>query len=80
MDELCTKGAAELASMIRSRQTTSAEVIEAHLARIDEVNPELSAVRVKLADKARAAAAGVDRAVAPATRGIRPHSWRLVRR
>jgi amidase len=64
MDELCTKGAAELAAMIRSHRTTSTEVVEAHLARIDEVNPALNAVTVTLADGARSAAAVVDREVA----------------
>ena len=39
MSELCTKGAGELADMIRTRQVTSTEVVDAHLARIDEVNP-----------------------------------------
>ena len=39
INELCTKGAAELAAMIRDRKVTSREVIDAHLARIAEVNP-----------------------------------------
>jgi amidase len=64
IDELCTKGAVELAAMIRARQVTSREVLDAHLARIEEVNPSLNAVTVTLADEARAAAAAVDRAVA----------------
>ena len=67
MNELCSKGAGELADMIRSRQVTSGEVIEAHLARIDEVNPALNAVTVTLADEARVAAAAVDRAVVNGT-------------
>ncbi len=64
MDELYGKGAGELAGMIASGKVTSAEVVDAHLARIDEVNPDLNAVTVTLADEARAAAAKVDRAVA----------------
>ena len=64
MNELCTKGAGELATMIRSRQVTSADVVDAHLARIEEVNPAVNAVTVTLADDARSAAAEVDRAVA----------------
>ena len=43
---------------------TSTEVIEAHLARIADVNPDVNAVTVTLADEARAAAAAVDRSVA----------------
>ena len=64
MNELCSKGAGELAGMIASGEVTSTEVVDAHLARIEEVNPDLNAVTVTLADEARAAAAAVDRAVA----------------
>src|SRR5262245_65225643 len=67
MNELCTKGAVELARMIRSRQTTSTEVVEAYLARIEEVNSIVNAVTVVLADEARAAAATVDQALAAGT-------------
>ena len=64
MNGLNSKGAGELAHMIASREVTAAEVVEAHLARIEEVNPDLNAVTVTLADEARAAAAAVDQAVA----------------
>lgn len=64
MNELCTKGAGELAGLIASGKVKSAEVVDAYLARIEEVNPALNAVTVTLADEARAAAAAVDRAVA----------------
>lgn len=64
MNELCTKGARELAGMIAAGEATSAEVVDAHLARIEEINPDVNAVTVTLADEARAAAAAVDRAVA----------------
>src|SRR5262245_30656520 len=67
MNELCTKGAVELARMIRSRQTTSTEVVEAYLARIEEVNSIVNAVTVVLADEARAAAATVDQSLAAGT-------------
>src|ERR671937_263349 len=50
--------------MIASGAVTSSEVIEAHLARIEEVNPELNAVTATLADEAREAAVAVDRSVA----------------
>src|SRR3970040_2776873 len=70
MNDLCTKGAGELAGMIASGEVTSADVVDAHLARIEEVNPDLNAVTVTLADEARVAAAAVDRAVvAGAPRG-----------
>jgi amidase len=64
MNELHSKGAKELAGMIAGGEVSSSEVIEVHLARIEEVNPDLNAVTVTLADEALLAAAGVDRAVA----------------
>ena len=64
MNELCGKGAGDLARMIATGEVTSTEVIEAHLARIADVNADVNAVTVTLADEARAAAAAVDRSVA----------------
>ncbi|MEO8668223.1 MAG: amidase family protein, partial [Bauldia sp.] len=64
MNELCSKGAAELAGMIASRKVMSGDVVDAYLARIEEVNPGLNAITVTLADTARAAAAEIDRAIA----------------
>ena len=52
MNDLCTKGAVELARMICSRQVASTEVIYAYLARIEEVNPTVNAVTVLLTDEA----------------------------
>ena len=49
MNELCTKGAGELAGMIASGAVMSSEVIAAYLARIEEVNPDLNAVTATLA-------------------------------
>jgi amidase len=68
MNELCSKGAGELAGMIASGEVTSSEVIEAHLARIEEVNADLNAVTATLADEARNAAAAVDRSLAAGER------------
>ena len=56
--------ATDLASAIRSRQVSSREVIEAHLRRIEAVNPAINAVTILLADQALAAATAADRAVA----------------
>ena len=64
MTELWRRSAAELALLIATRQASSAEVVEAHLARIEAVNPRLNAVVRVLADDARAAAAAADRKVA----------------
>jgi amidase len=59
-DELWRKGALELAAMIAARQVSSVEVVQAHLARIDEVNPKLNAVVRRFDDLALAAAAAAD--------------------
>lgn len=57
------RGAAELAAAIAANEVCSLEVVEAHLDRIEEVNPKLNAVVRVLADDARAAAAEADRMV-----------------
>ncbi len=62
--ELWCMSATDLAAAIRSRQTSSQEVIQAHLRRIEEVNPAVNAVTVVLADQALDAAKAADRAVA----------------
>ena len=64
MNELCSKGAVELARMIASRQVMSGEVVDAYLTRIEEVNPSLTAITMTMAGAARTAAAEVDRAIA----------------
>jgi Asp-tRNA(Asn)/Glu-tRNA(Gln) amidotransferase A subunit family amidase len=58
--ELVYRGAAELARMIRDGQASALEVVEAHIARTEAVNPKLNAVVIKLYDEARAAARAVD--------------------
>ncbi len=63
MDPLLEKSATELAAMIRGGETSSAEVLEAHLDRIREVNPALNAiVRLRLRE-ARAEARAADQAL-----------------
>lgn len=64
MSELWQLGALELAEQIRTGDTTSREVLEAHLARVDAVNPHLNAIVRRLDDEARAGADAADRAVA----------------
>jgi amidase len=58
--ELWRMGATELADLIRSRRASSREVIEAHLRRIEAVNPRLNAVTVVLGDQALEAARAAD--------------------
>lgn len=64
MQHLWQLGALELAERIRSREVSSREVVSAHLARIDVVNPHLNAVVRRLDDQALAAADAADAAVA----------------
>jgi amidase len=59
--ELSRLGAVELAGKIARREVSAREAVEAALARIEAVNPALSAVRVVLADEALAAADEADR-------------------
>jgi amidase len=64
VNELWRKSASELAALIAGRKVSSAEVVEAHLARIEAVNPRVNAVVRVLAGEAREAAARADRATA----------------
>jgi amidase len=63
-DELWKLGAVELAEAIRLRRVSSREVVEAHLSRIEAVNPSLNAVAVVLAEQALESAGAADRALA----------------
>ncbi len=63
-NELWRRGALELAGMIARKEVSSVEVVQAHLARIDDVNPKLNAVVRRLDQSALEAAAAADRAVA----------------
>jgi amidase len=46
--DLWRMSATDMAEAIRSRQTSSQEVIEAHLRRIEAVNPSVNSCRVRL--------------------------------
>jgi len=63
MSELWRLSATELASAIASGKASSAEVVEAHLGRIEAVNGRINAVVKVLADEARRAATHADRKV-----------------
>ena len=52
MDELIYTSAKKMAHAIQAKQVSSVELIEAHLQRIDEVNPALNAVVYSLAERA----------------------------
>ncbi len=62
--ELWRMSAMELAGAIRSGQVSSREVIEAHLRRIEAVNPSVNAVTSVLAEQALEAAKAADRRAA----------------
>ena len=64
MTELWQLGALELADRIRTREVSSREVLEAHLARVDDCNGALNAIVRLLTDEARSAADAADVAVA----------------
>jgi len=55
--------ATDLAEAIRSRQTSSQEIIEAHHRRIEAVNSSVNAVTVVLGEQTLQAAKAADRAV-----------------
>lgn len=64
MKALWQLSAIEQASLVAQRQASSLELIDAHLARIAEVNPAVNAIVKILADAARAAARQADSQVA----------------
>ncbi|MET4157039.1 amidase family protein [Agromyces sp. PvR057] len=59
-----TLGAREIARRVRSGELTATAVIEAHLSRIDAVNPAVGAATVVFADRARELAAAIDERIA----------------
>jgi amidase len=63
-NDITQKSASELAGAIRSKQLSSKAVVEAHLARIAEVNPKLNAIVQLTADSARKEADEADAALA----------------
>src|SRR5215813_3644155 len=64
MSEIWQLSATEQAERIAKRELSSVEVVNAHLARIDAVNPALNAIVKVLGDEARAEAAAADRRLA----------------
>src|SRR5438874_1688221 len=62
--ELWAYGLGDLARLVKSGQVSSREVVQAHLQRIDAINPALNALPRVLADDALAAADEADRILA----------------
>ena len=59
-DELCALTAIELAQRIRTKQVSARDVMAAHLARLERVNPKINAIVTLVADRAMADAAKAD--------------------
>ena len=63
MDRLCKKSASELAELVRSKEASSKEIVEAHFNRIKEVNPGINAITLTLEESALKLADEADSAV-----------------
>ena len=59
-DDLCLRPATELAALVRSREVSAAELLAAHLDRIERLNPRVNAICTLDAEGAAAAAARLD--------------------
>ena len=59
-DELCDLTAVDLAARIRRKQVSARDVMTAHLARIERVNPKINAIVTLVADRAMADARMAD--------------------
>lgn len=73
MNRLLTRSGLELAAMIRRGEVRSAEVVEAHIRRIEEVNPRLNLVVADRFEQARAEAREADARVATDTDRLPPY-------
>ncbi|HSA55404.1 MAG TPA: amidase [Gemmatimonadaceae bacterium] len=62
--DICFTSAVELAAMIRARRISAREVMQAHLAQIERVNPSVNAIVTLVADRAMADAAAADEELA----------------
>ena len=63
-DELCDRPAIELEAMLRSRQVSAREVLDAHLERIDRWNPVVNAIVTRTTELALRRAAKLDESLA----------------
>ncbi len=60
MNELCQLSASAMALVVRKKEVSSVELIDAHLEQIERVNPVLNAVVLSAADRAREEAKAAD--------------------
>src|SRR5689334_404522 len=64
MESIIFASVGELANAIRSKKVSAVEVVEAHLRRVEEVNPQINAVVTLCAERALAEAQAADAAMA----------------
>ena len=64
MPDLWRLSATEIANVIRTKQYSALEAIQAHLTRLDDVNPAINAVVQECPEEALAAAQRVDAKIA----------------
>ena len=62
--ELCGMTAVDLAARLRKKEVSAREVMTAHLAQIERVNPKVNAIVTLVAERAMANAAKADEAIA----------------
>lgn len=70
--DLCLQPATAIARLIRQRAVSASEVLEAHLARIEKINPLVNAIITLDVEGARDRARAIDKALA---RGEIPARW-----
>ena len=63
-EDLCFLPATELVARMRRRDVSAREVMQAHLAQIERINPQVNAIVTLVADAAMADAAKADEAIA----------------
>jgi amidase len=63
-EELCFLPATELAQAVRNGELSAREVMAAHLAQIERVNPQVNAIVTLLPEQAMAGATAADEALA----------------
>jgi Asp-tRNA(Asn)/Glu-tRNA(Gln) amidotransferase A subunit family amidase len=62
--EICFLTATELVRLVRAKELSALEVMEAHLAQIERVNPEVNAIVILTAERAMDRASATDDAIA----------------
>jgi amidase len=63
-DDLCFTPATELLALLRGKKVSARELMQAHLAQIERVNPKVNAIVTLVADRAMADATRADEAMA----------------